>query len=141
MGAPANRDIWRVCRNILVTDNDSQAEDILSDPDGTFAYYYRYIRGVRQIEEFRDKQGEPIETLNKFLEVPEALTDCVIAGSASTVLDRLIEMTDTLGRFGTLVMVAHDWDDENLWQSSMKTLAMNIMPSLSKQADQLPALD
>ena len=141
MGAPANRDIWRVCRNILVTESDSQAEDILSDPDGTFAYYYRYIRGVRQIEEFRDKQDEPIEVLNKLLEVPQALADCVIAGSASTVLDRLIEMTDTLGRFGTLVMVAHDWDDENLWKSSMKTLATNIMPSLSKHADQLPALD
>ena len=73
--------------------------------------------------------------------VPEALTDCVIAGSASTVLDRLIEMIDTLGRFGTLVMVAHDWDDKTLWQSSMKTLATNIMPDLSKYADQLPALD
>jgi hypothetical protein len=38
-------------------------------------------------------------------------------------------------------MVAHDWDDKNLWQSSMKTLATNIMPNLSKHADQLPALD
>jgi hypothetical protein len=65
----------------------------------------------------------------------------VIAGSESTVLERLIEMTDTLGRFGTLVMVAHDWDDPILWQSSMKRLAEDIMPGLSQHADQLPALD
>ncbi len=141
LGKPADRRIWRVCRNILVADSDAQAEDILADPDGTFAYYYRYIRGVRQIEEFRDKQTEPIETLNELLEVPQALVDCVIAGSASTVLERLIEMTDTLGRFGTLVMVAHDWDDPILWQSSMKRLAEDIMPGLSQHADQLPALD
>ena len=124
-----------------MADSDAQAEDILADPDGTFAYYYRYIRGVRQIEEFRDKQTEPIETLNELLEVPQALVDCVIAGSASTVLERLIEMTDSLGRFGTLVMVAHDWDDRILWQSSMKRLAEDIMPGLSQHADQLPALD
>ena len=43
MGAPADRDIWRVCRNILVTDSDSQAEDLLSDPDSTFAYYLSLI--------------------------------------------------------------------------------------------------
>ena len=141
IGKPADRDIWRVCRNILVTDSDSQAEDILSDPDGAFSYYYRYIRGVRQIEEFRDQQAEPIERLNQLLEVPQALTDCVIAGSATTVLGRLIAMTDTLGRFGTLVMVAHDWDDAALWQSSMRKLATDIMPELSRHADQLPALD
>ena len=141
MGKPADRDIWRVCRNILVTDSDSQAEDILSDPDGTFSYYYRYIRGVRQIEEFQDQQAEPIERLNQLLEVPQALADCVIAGSAATVLDRLIDMTDTLGRFGTLVMVAHDWDDATLWQSSMRKLATDIMPELSRHVDQLPALD
>ncbi|GIT52995.1 MAG: hypothetical protein Ct9H300mP16_01550 [Pseudomonadota bacterium] len=44
---PADRMIWRVCPNILVTDSDARAEDILADPDGVFAYYYRYIRGVR----------------------------------------------------------------------------------------------
>jgi len=57
------------------------------------------------------------------------------------VSDRLIDMTDTLGRFGTLVMVAHDWDDATLWQSSMRTLATDIMPGLSRHVDQLPALD
>jgi predicted secreted protein len=65
----------------------------------------------------------------------------VIAGSTSPVLERLIEMTDTLGRFGTLVMVAQDWDDPTLWRSSMKRLAEDITPTLSQYADQLPALD
>ena len=50
-------------------------------------------------------------------------------------------MTDLLGRFGTLVMVAHDWDDSDLWQNSMRHLRNDIMPRLSQHADQLPSLD
>jgi len=141
LGKPADRMIWRVCRNILVTDSDARAEDILADPDGVFAYYYRYIRGVRQIEDFKDRQHEPLSVLNEIVEVPQALEDCVIAGSADTVLERLIALTDLLGRFGTLVMVAHDWDDSDLWPNSMRHLRNDIMPRLSQHADQLPSLD
>ena len=124
-----------------MTDSDAQAEDILADHDGVFAYYYRYIRGVRQIEDFKDRQDEPLSVLNQIVEVPQALDDCVIAGTADTVLDRLIALTDQLGRFGTLVMVAHDWDDNDLWPASMQRLAGDIMSRLSQHTDQLPALD
>ena len=58
-------------------DSDAQAEEILADPDCTFAYYYRYIRGVRQIEEFREHQGKPLPELNALLEGEVALEESV----------------------------------------------------------------
>ena len=88
-----------------------------------------------------DRQHEPLSVLNEIVEVPQALDDCVIAGTAGTVLDRLIALTDQLGRFGTLVMAAHDWDDNDLWPASMQRLAGDIMSRLSQHTDQLPALD
>lgn len=137
LGKEADPSIWRVCRNILITDSDAEAEEILADPDGTFAYYYRYIRGVRQIEEFREHQSKPLPELNAMLEVDLALEQCVIAGSLATVRDRLIELIDCLGPFGTLVMVGHDWDDDTLWPTSMRRLAEEAMPILTQHADQL----
>ena len=136
-GQIADRQVWRVCRNILVTETDEAGAQLLTDPDGVIAHYFRYIRGVRQIEEFRSLQQEPLSLLNEFLEVPAALEDCAIVGSADTVLARLIELVDELGPFGTLVMVGHDWDESGLSQGSMRRLARDILPQLKQHVDSL----
>ena len=136
-GQIADRQVWRVCRNILVTETDEAGAQLLTDPDGVIAHYFRYIRGVRQIEEFRSLQQEPLSLLNEFLEVPAALEDCAIVGSADTVLARLIELVDELGPFGTLVMVSHDWDESGLSQGSMRRLARDILPQLKQHVDSL----
>ncbi len=134
---PENLDIWRVCRNILVTRSDAEAQALVDDPDGTLAFYFRYLRGVRRIADFRDRQDAPVETLNALLEVDQALTDCVIAGSAKTVTDRLVALVDRLGPFGTLVTVGHDWDEAGTWQESMRMLAEDVMPTVSQHAGTL----
>ena len=136
-GQIADRQVWRVCRNILVTETDEAGAQLLTDPDGVIAHYFRYIRGVRQIEEFRSLQQGPLSLLNEFLEVPAALEDCAIVGSADTVLARLIELVDELGPFGTLVMVGHDWDESGLSQGSMHRLAKDILPQLKQHVDSL----
>ncbi len=136
-GQIADRQVWRVCRNILVTETDEAGAQLLTDPDGVIAHYFRYIRGVRQIEEFRSLQQEPLSLLNEFLEVPAALEDCAIVGAADTVLARLVELVDELGPFGTLVMVAHDWDESGLSQGSMRRLARDILPQLKQHVDSL----
>ncbi len=136
-GQAADRHVWRVCRNILVTETDEAGAQLLSDPDGVIAHYFRYIRGVRQIEEFQSLQQKPLPLLNEFLEVPAALEDCAIVGSADTVLARLIVLVDELGPFGTLVMVGHDWDESGLSQRSMHRLAKDILPQLKQHVDSL----
>ena len=136
-GQVADRQIWRVCRNILVTETDEAGEQLLTDPDGVIAHYFRYIRGVRQIEEFQSLQQESLPLLNEFLEVPAALEDCAIVGAADTVLARLVELVDELGPFGTLVMVGHDWDESGLPQGSMRRLAKDIFPQLRQHVDSL----
>ena len=75
--------------------------------------------------------------LNEFLEVPAALEDCAIVGTADTVLARLIELVDELGPFGTLVMGGHDWDESGLSQGSMHRLAKDILPQLKQHVDSL----
>ena len=134
-GKVADRKIWRVCRNILVTETDDAGTELLADPDGVIAHYFRYIRGVRRIEEFQTLQEEPLNMLNDFLEVPAALEDCAIVGSADTVLARLVDLVDHLGPFGMLVMVGHDWDKSGLSQRSMRCLAEDILPKLNQHVD------
>ena len=71
------------------------------------------------------------------MEVDVALEESVIAGSLASVQERLVDLVDQLGPFGTLVMVGQDWDDAVMWPTSMRRMAEEVMPVLSQHADQL----
>jgi alkanesulfonate monooxygenase SsuD/methylene tetrahydromethanopterin reductase-like flavin-dependent oxidoreductase (luciferase family) len=135
LGLPVDRSIWRVCRNILVCDSQDRADEILADPDGVFAHYFRYLRGVAKMTAF--DQSLPDTELNGLLGVQRALDACVIAGTVDHVTERLIDMADTLGRFGTLIAVGHDWDDTDLWPDSMTSLATHVAPRVAQHVDSL----
>lgn len=134
LGKPVDFGVWRVCRSILVTESDSRAEELCQDPDGGLAFYFRYLRGVRRIAELRELENPSPKELNEFLEVQQAMDECVISGSVNTVTDRLIALVDRLGPFGTLVAAGHDWDETDLWQTSMRLLATDVMPVVRQHA-------
>lgn len=134
-GRAADRAVWRVARNMLVTESDAQAADILADPDGVFAFYFRYLRGLRMIAELRPHHDADPATLNRLLDVEADVADLVIAGTAQTVTEKLIDLYDVTGGFGTLLLAAHDWEDADLCRASMARLAEDVLPALARHAD------
>lgn len=132
LGRPTDRKIWRVCRNIVITESTQHAEDMCNDPDGVFAFYFRYLRGLRHMQEIGDLDNPSIAELNDMLDVPSTISECVIAGTRDEVLDRLVSMADYLGGFGTLVAVGHDFDERGTWQQSMTALARDVAPRLTQ---------
>ncbi len=136
-GKPANPDVWRLARNILVTETDQEAQDIIDDPDGDFAFYFRYLRSLRQMDDLAEMRDEPDEAMNARLDVAQAIQDCVIAGSAETVLARLIDLADRTGPFGTLLMAGQDWDETGRWPTSMRRLAEEVEPKLAQHVESL----
>jgi len=135
LGRAADRDIWRVCRNVLVTESQAQADEIVADPDGVFAHYFRYLRGVANMTAF-DQSRSDVE-LNEEFGVDRAIESCVIAGDAAHVSERLIAMADQVGRFGTLVAVGHDEDGTDLWANSIRSLAADVGPKVAQHVDSL----
>ena len=133
LGKPANRDIWRVARSILVADSDAAAHAYVHAPDGVFRFYFRYLFTLAKM---RGKPGAPDDDAKAEIEaqVDDALDTMVIAGSADTVLDKLIAFRDEVGHFGTLVSTGHDWDDADLWRGSMRALAEDMMPRFAAHA-------
>lgn len=134
LGKTADRAIWRLCRNILVTESDQQAHDALSDPDAALPFYFRYLRGLRRIPEIHALGDPSPADLDAFLGVAQTIEECAIVGTSRQVLDSLVEIVDHVGPFGHLIMVGHDWDTTGLWQASMERLAVEVMPKLSQHA-------
>lgn len=139
LALPVDRSIWRVCRSVLITDSDAEAEEILADPDGVFSHYYRYLGGVRDVERLTREGEPPLVEMNERYNVAKAVSRNVIAGSVATVTAKLIDMVDFLGPFGTLVKVGHDWDDTDRWLRSLKRLAIDVGPRVAQHMDSLPA--
>lgn len=141
LGLVVDRSIWRVCRSLLVTDSDAEADELVSDPDGTFAFYFRYLGAVRDLVALRGEPEVSIAEMNERYRVEKAIEKCVMASSASTLTDRLIEMVDYLGPFGTLVSVGHDWDGTDRWSRNVTRLAEEVAPKVAQHMASLPARD
>ncbi|MCY4230826.1 MAG: LLM class flavin-dependent oxidoreductase [Alphaproteobacteria bacterium] len=136
-GRPVDPSVWRVARNLLVTESESRARDILADPDGLFHFYFRYLRSLRRLPEVKAVADAPVEELNALLDVEEAVADIPICGTARTVLDRLVALREEIGAFGTLLIGMHDWEDQDLCRTSMQRLAEEVLPALSQHCKAL----
>ena len=61
------------------------------------------------------------------------MDEVVVAGDPEEVTRQLIALRHQLGDFGTLVLVAHDWDDKQRWLDSLELFAHEVVPAVNRQ--------
>ncbi|MEM7539639.1 MAG: LLM class flavin-dependent oxidoreductase [Chloroflexota bacterium] len=123
-----NRDIWRVSRSIFVADSNDEAWDHAIN--GTFGRSFEYMIMVIKmggaLHLLKDDPNMPDEDVT----VEYILKNLCIVGDKQTCLERLHELWERTGGFGTFLMVAHDWDDQAKWVKSMDMLAKEMIPAM-----------
>ena len=128
VGRQPDPSVWRVARSIFVCDDDGFARDYVADPDGVMAFYSGYLResflARGALFLLKDSEDVPDEEAS----ASHIASSMTTAGTPATVLDQLVAFRDELGDFGTLVSVAHDWDEPERWKRSMRLLAQEVMP-------------
>jgi alkanesulfonate monooxygenase SsuD/methylene tetrahydromethanopterin reductase-like flavin-dependent oxidoreductase (luciferase family) len=65
--------------------------------------------------------------------VDYCLKEMVIAGGPETVTRKLLELTDRIGVFGTLLTTFHEWDDKALWRNSMELISRKVIPAVTSK--------
>jgi alkanesulfonate monooxygenase SsuD/methylene tetrahydromethanopterin reductase-like flavin-dependent oxidoreductase (luciferase family) len=129
-GTAPRGDNWRVARNIMVAPSDAEAEERVFGAQASNNYFYSYMRevldsaGLLVILKPRPEMPDAEATV-------EAITaECVIHGSPTTVLDKLVAFRDQVGPFGGLLMTGLDWGGKNQdWERcSMRLLAQEVIP-------------
>lgn len=134
-GLVADRGKWRVTRTVLVTETDEQAEAYLARPDNAIQAYYQHMLDTMVSLNYLAIMKSRPDMADDEITIDYAMREMVIAGSPETVCRRLSELTDDIGRFGTLLVPFHEWDDRALWQNSYRLLAQRVVPDLTaKQA-------
>ena len=132
-----NRSLWRISRSIYVGESNEEArERTMKGPFAdSFDYMIHVLAKANMLHLCKDDPDRPDEEMT-----PEYfLKKICIIGDVDECIRQLEELRETTGGFGTLLMIAHDWDDEAKWRRSMDLLAKEVIPALGPLEPSLEA--
>ena len=131
-GHKVDRSIWRVARSIFVAEDDKTARAYGGDDEKSpYRFYLRQLlaklgRG-KKLGSLKDRPDMKDEEVT----VDYAVENLVIRGTPEAVTDRILEMHETIGDFGTLLYCGKDWTDVALGRRSMELMAEKVMPAVN----------
>jgi alkanesulfonate monooxygenase SsuD/methylene tetrahydromethanopterin reductase-like flavin-dependent oxidoreductase (luciferase family) len=131
-GHRADRANWRVARSIFVADDDKVALSYGGgDPNSPYRFYMSQLtaklRKARRMISFKATPDMPDEAItNDYI-----FDNIVIRGSVSRVVDRILQLHEQVGDFGTLLYCGKDWADPALGRKSMELMAEKVMPAVN----------
>jgi alkanesulfonate monooxygenase SsuD/methylene tetrahydromethanopterin reductase-like flavin-dependent oxidoreductase (luciferase family) len=132
-GLVADRKNWRVARSIFVAETDKQAEEYLSRKNHTLRAYFTHMLAVGAAINYMHIFKNRPDMRDEEVTVDYCLKEMVIAGGAETVARKVLDLTDRIGTFGTLVTCFHEWDDKALWMNSMELTARKVIPAVTSK--------
>ena len=131
-GTP-NRSIWRVARSIYVGESNAEArEHVLR---GTFSRSFQYLCALMKSANMLHLVKHDLQVTDEEVTPEYILKHLCIVGDPDECVRQLRQLWEQTGGFGTLLMIAHDWDDKVKWVRSMELLANQVLPALPTSYD------
>ena len=123
---------WRVARSIFVADDDKVAQAYGGDdPQSPYRFYMSQLtaklKKARRMISFKPHPEMPDEDVT----FDYIFNNIVIRGSVNRVVDRILELHEQVGDFGTLLYCGKDWADARLGRRSMELMAEKVMPAVN----------
>ena len=119
---------WCVSRNIYVADTTEEAlaRARVNSMGRCIEYIVELTRRGDALDLWKRTPDQPDHelTLDYFLD------EVIIAGDPASVTLQLKNLRSEIGEFGTLVLVAHDFDDKADWLHSLDLFAHEVLPAL-----------
>jgi alkanesulfonate monooxygenase SsuD/methylene tetrahydromethanopterin reductase-like flavin-dependent oxidoreductase (luciferase family) len=131
-GHKPDRANWRVARSIFVAEDDKVATAYGGDdPNSPYRFYMSQLtaklKKARRMIAFKAHADMPDEEIT----FDYIFNNVVIRGSVNRVVDRILELHEQIGDFGTLLYCGKDWADPALGRKSMELMAEKVMPAVN----------
>jgi alkanesulfonate monooxygenase SsuD/methylene tetrahydromethanopterin reductase-like flavin-dependent oxidoreductase (luciferase family) len=129
-GRTATAADWRVARNIFIADSAAEARRLARG--NSLGWCIQYILDLTRrggnigMWKRNPAQAEADCNLDYFLD------EVLIVGDPDSVRRQLLDLQRRIGDFGTLVLVAHDWDDRARWLRSLDLFVKEVLPALMR---------
>ena len=90
-------------------------------------YFRRLLPKVRGLGGLKSDPDMPDSEITA-----EYMADNVwIVGSPDEVAEKLSDLNETVGGFGVLLAMGHEWQPEEKWNRSMELLANEVLPKVN----------
>ena len=123
---------WCVSRNILVADSTAKARKLgRTNSLGACIQYILDLTSRISGSGLKMWKPDP-EMSDDDCNLDYFLDEVIIAGDPDDVTNQLLELRERIGAFGTLVLVAHDWDDRDFWIRSLELFTREVVPRLNR---------
>jgi alkanesulfonate monooxygenase SsuD/methylene tetrahydromethanopterin reductase-like flavin-dependent oxidoreductase (luciferase family) len=130
-GLPAGGEDWRVARSIFVADDQKTARDYALDPKGAYGFYFWNLMAKRRARGMLDTFKHDPTMPDSECTLEYVLQNLPIYGTPESVAEQLVHLRRTVGPFGTLLYVGHDWVNPALAKHSMELMANEVMPRVN----------
>jgi len=131
-GRAAQPSDWSIARNIFVADTTDEAKQFARD--SSLGKCLQYILDLTArtaptgLQMWKPNPNMPEADCN----LDYFMDQVIIAGDPDQVTNQLVELRECVGPFGTLVHVAHDWDDRERWLRNFELFASEVLPAYNR---------
>jgi alkanesulfonate monooxygenase SsuD/methylene tetrahydromethanopterin reductase-like flavin-dependent oxidoreductase (luciferase family) len=135
-GHPTDGSNWRIVRSVFVAATDEEARARAFSAESGYRHFFGHMhKVVTQIGRLATFKSRP-DMRDDEVTVDMLIDQRVIHGSPKTVLQKLTDLRQTAGPFGTLLLSAVDWTGPNAaWErESLTRLMEEVMPAFHAQA-------
>lgn len=129
-GREPKRDDWKVARQIFLADTTAEAVERVRT--NSVGQNFEYLARLMDLGPGRGFLKRDLEMADADCNLDYWLTEQIIAGDVDEVLRRLLLLIEESGTFGTLILMAFDWDDKASWLRNLDLFANELMPALNK---------
>ncbi len=127
-GASCDRADWRVVRDVFVAETDETARKWVLESNMARAWRehnFPTLKAWGWTQYLKHDEGFPDEDVD----VEYLIDHLFLVGSPDTVARRLRETDEALGGFGSVILNAYDWgEDEGPYRRSLELLAREVIP-------------
>jgi len=132
VGKMADRSNWRIAREVIVADSSAEARK--QALEGTLArdmegYFLRLLPRSKMMGLLKIDPNMPDSDVT----VEYLVDNIFIVGSPEEVTEKLLSLEESVGGFGTLMAMGHEWEPEGFWKESMGLLKQEVMPKVEAQ--------
>ncbi|TDL33960.1 LLM class flavin-dependent oxidoreductase [Arthrobacter nitrophenolicus] len=132
-GRTADRNNWRIAREVVVADTDEEALDMARN--GYFGEFLNeFLLPIFKFLGYSEnwKHDDAVNAADIDLEY--LLRHQFLIGSVETVTEQLLSMQEETGGFGTLLMEGVDYEeDKDRWFRSMQLMAKEVVPAVNAE--------
>ncbi len=129
-GKTPDRSNWRIARDVFIADTTEEARKLVKE--GTLArdftdYFFKMVPKIRgNLNIFKADKSMPDSEVT----IDYMIDNLWIVGSPDHAVAQIEELYDSVGGFGVLLVMGHEWDPKDKWTRSMELLSKEVLPRL-----------